>query len=250
MKRMIKRLVAGVIMTTMLTTPVFAKEGDTIFNERLGIVFTEVHKDGEVYMQNQVTGELIKIPKAKMGEEAGSRTIKAIVKNGVTMVSLADLAKAMDVKLEDYDSTSYSLTATYDENRKGVCVIIWKPKSNPFKRGCEYLSHVSIDHESGYKVNPSTEIKFAPKNAKITMIEISDPAVHKHVSYGEGFIPNTSFDIEGKFSAGKLEYINNVAYVPAKDLINLINQDVTEVKYNKSNKTVTFEKKTQYSCTE
>lgn len=257
MKRMIKRFVAGAIMTTMLTTPVFAKEGDTIFNERLGIVFTEVHKDGEVYMQNQVTGELIKVENTettfKLGEKAGSRTIKAIVKNGVTMVSIVDLAKAMDLKLEDEDKIDpkagmecYSLVGYYGENKDHFSVFINKPKSEDVKAGRDYSSSINIYHESGYKVNPGKDIKFVPKNTKFYILMTDDPAVNPDGNYKEGFIPYTEVGFSGKFSAGKAEYINNVLYVPAKDVINFINQDITEVKYNKGNKSITFEKKNQY----
>lgn len=255
MKRMIKRFVAGAIMVTMLTTPVFAKEGDSFFNEELGVVFIEVHKDGVAYWKNQTTGELTKIETAKKGEEAGSRTIKAIVKNGVTMVSLVDLAKAMDVKLVDEDKKyqnteweSYTLEAgTYEKGKGGTYLIIYKPKSRLAKKGFEYSCFVNIYHESGYKVNPSIDLKFAPKNAEIEMTWMQDKAVYPQFSYGEDYIPCTQFNISGKFSAGKAEYINNVLYVPAKDVINLINQEITEVKYNKANKTITFEKKNQYS---
>lgn len=248
MKRMIKRFVAGAIMTTMLTTPVFAKEGDTFFNEKLGVVFIEVHKDGVAYWKNQVTGELTKIPKAKMGEEAGSRTIKAIVKNGVTMVSIVDLAKAMDVKLKDDEEIMcYSLTAdAYEKGKASAYLTIYKPKNSFVKNGRDYSSCVTIYHESGYKVDPSVDLKFAPKNAKFEMSWMEDNAVYPEFSYGKDYIPYTQFDIRGKFNAGKAEYINNVFYVPAKDVINLINQEITEVKYNKANKTITFEKKNQY----
>lgn len=260
MRRMMKRFVAGVIMTTMLTIPVFAKEGDKIFNERLGIVFTEVHKDGEVYMQNQVTGELIKVENTettfKLGEKSGSRTIKAIVKNGVTMVSIVDLAKAMDLKLEDLDKTypkeemqCYSLRGYYGdnwENKGNVSIFIDKPKSKSVKKGEDYYSVIRIYHESGYKVSPSKDIKFASKTIRFDIQIIDDPAVNPDGQYVAGFIPYTEVGFSGKFSAGKAEYINNVLYVPAKDVINLINEEITDIKYNKANKTITFEKKNQY----
>lgn len=260
MKRMIKRFVAGAIMVTMLTTPVFAKEGDKIFNEELQVVFTEVHKDGEVYLQNQITGELIKVENTeitfKLGEKAGTRTIKAIVKNGVTMVSLVDLAKAMDVKLEDLDKKypeqemeCYSLVGYYGEeweNKGDLRLYIDKPKSKNVKKGEHYSYFIRIYHESGYKVSQSKDIKFAPKIDRFDIVSIDDPAVYPDGQYVEGFIPYTNIGFSGKFSAGKSEYINNVLYVPAKDVINLINREVTEVKYNKANKTITFEKKAQY----
>lgn len=257
MKRMIKRFVAGAIMVTMLTTPVFAKEGDKIFNEELQVVFTEVHKDGEVYLQNQITGELIKVENTektlRIGETAGTRTIKAIVKNGVTMVSLVDLAKAMDLKLEDEDKIMptagmqcYSLSGSYIGKNFAVLILIKKPKSEDVKTGIDYISSARIEHESGYKINPSIDVKFVPKNTRFYNEYIDDPAVYPDGQYIESFIPYTNISFCGKFNAGKAEYINNVLYVPAKDVINLINQEITEVKYNKANKTITFEKKNQY----
>ena len=251
MKKMMKRLVAGVIMTTIISTPVFAKEGDKYYNDKLGCWFVEVHKNGIVYLENQTTGDLVEkgsmrsIPSYKLGKEAGPRTIKAVVKNGVTMVPIVDLAKAMDLKLEDFNSF-YSLSACDNEGNDVVSVWIHKPNSNAVKSGIHYSTEMRINHESGYKVNPSTEIKFAPKNAKFTIKEIHDPSVYPQFSYHEGFIPFTDVEVKGKFSLGKAEYINKVLYVPAKDVIRLINEEVTDIIYNKANKTVTFEKENQY----
>lgn len=66
MKKMIKKLVAVVMMITMVSIPVFAKNGDMYYNEQLATWYKEVHIDSQERVENQSTGELIeKVPMGK-----------------------------------------------------------------------------------------------------------------------------------------------------------------------------------------
>lgn len=246
MTKKFKRLTAMTILlvTTMSSAtamPIFAKSGDRHYNEILDTWFIERHIDGEILLENEKTGLLSKKGSMKeianyiSNKDVGIVKANVIVKDGVSMVSVKELAEVMELDCEEVEN-AYDLTG-YDEGG-GILtgMYIYLPESG---RKIDYLDSVTITHDKSHTVNPAVEIKFAPKNTKFEL-GYSYP---EHVNEKMTDNLHTSVTMTGKFSTRQVEYINGILYVPAKEVINLINQENTEITYDKTSKMISFEKK-------
>ncbi len=101
MRKLLKKLVAVGVISTVMVTPVFAKEGDLYYSQELGGWLKEVNVNGQERLKNQVTGDL----KEKVINEntyiyelqakRTTRVVNVILSNGVAMVQAKELADSL-----------------------------------------------------------------------------------------------------------------------------------------------------------
>ena len=133
--------------------------------------------------------------------EGTERTVSVILKNGVAMVEAKELADSMGINYADLgESTEFFCYVTRKEHPSLNPSSVWMSKKNN-----KYLAETS----QVKKIN------------------------NMNGSWTENVIK------EGTLKT-PIQTINGKIYVPAREVIDMINQKGTKITYNKSTKTVTF----------
>lgn len=219
MKKMIKKLVAVMVMATVISTAVFAKDGDLHWNEDTKTHYKEVTQNGVVYLQNHITGELIEKTPIKRGAIFDFRkvgdihTVSVILKDGVSMVSAEELAKVMGLWYEKCDSyIQFSAYTKMSELRIG-----------------EYPD-----------LYPTNILRITTKDTVLTKKNEYE-AETSQTEIVEGRQGSGRFFTEkkGKLKA-PIQIINEKIYLPAREVINLINEQETQITCDEARKTITF----------
>lgn len=207
MKKTLKKLVAVGVMSAVTVTPVLAKSGDLHYNEQQVMWYKEEAINGQTRFKNQSTGETSeKVPVGKtytyeLQGEGTERTVSVMLKNGAAMAEVQELAKALGVNYEEVGN-----------NVEFYCYV------------------AQNDHPS---LKPSNVLMSKKNNkywAETSEIKKVD---NMNGSWSENVIK------EGVLKT-PIQTINGKTYVPAREVIDMINQKETKVTYDGTTKMITF----------
>lgn len=205
---MIKKLVAVTMMATIFVTPVFAKNGDMYYNETTASWFKEVDQGGTIYLKNHLTGELSKKSPMKrtytyeLHKAGDKQTVNVISKNGVAMVAVSELAEVFGLN--------------FDEGKTHI----------------EFFCYVTQEQDTPLAPSYALMLSKGNNTYKAETGEVKK-VENMHGSWMENVVK------EGTLKT-PLQVVNGKTYVPAREVINLINQQETEIRYDEAAKTITF----------